>query len=62
MFEPDRLYRPSELGQIATVAKLSQWRHYDRGPAYQKLGPLVRYRGRDLNDWLDKNRVVPAGS
>lgn len=66
MFEPDRVYRPSEVAEklpgVVTKAKLSQWRHYDRGPAYHKLGPLVVYRGSDLNDWLNANRVEPVKS
>lgn len=38
---------------------LEQWRHQGRGPAYSKSGRTVLYRRRDLDAWVDANRVEP---
>ena len=59
-YDPDRLYRPAELAQIGNPQKLNQWRFYGRGPAYIKLGQQVVYSGKDLNDFLERSRVVPT--
>jgi predicted DNA-binding transcriptional regulator AlpA len=40
---------------------LAMWRTQGRGPAYVKLGQLVRYRRSDVEIWL-KSRVVRGGS
>jgi hypothetical protein len=35
-----------------SLAALRKWRVLNRGPQYLKIGPLVRYRQSDLDDWL----------
>jgi len=40
---------------------LNLWRVEDRGPAYLRLGRLVRYRQADLDAWLEARRVEPGG-
>ena len=35
---------------------LVSWRHLKRGPAYIRLGRLVRYRVKDLQDFVQKGR------
>ena len=36
---------------------LAAWRAQGRGPIFLKVGPRkVRYRVRDIDDWLDRNR------
>lgn len=35
-----------------TVAACRKWRFQKRGPAYLKLGNLVRYRPEDVDQWL----------
>jgi predicted DNA-binding transcriptional regulator AlpA len=32
---------------------LADWRHRGKGPAYVKLGQLVRYRRSDVDSWLN---------
>lgn len=32
---------------------LADWRHRGKGPAYVKLGQLVRYRRSDVESWLN---------
>jgi hypothetical protein len=35
-----------------SVASLRRWRLLKRGPAFLKVGSLVRYRPEDLEEWL----------
>jgi len=39
---------------------LESWRHRGRGPAYIKLGRLVRYRSADIELWLDRSAIRPS--
>ena len=61
-FDPDRFYRPDELGEIAPKTTLAQWRYYGRGPRYHKFGALVAYSGKKLNEWIAEQEVVPTDS
>lgn len=45
-----------------SVALLRKWRLFGEGPAYLKLGRLVRYRPEDLTAFLDSHRVVTGGA
>ena len=38
---------------------LQQWRFLGRGPRYVKAGRCVRYRVRDIEDFLDQGQVLP---
>ena len=60
MFDPSRLYFLHELGEIAPTSTLSKWRHYGVGPAYVKLGGRVRYKGDELNRWIEERSVYTA--
>lgn len=62
LFEQNRNYVLSdpELEIIGDRDKLAQWRHKGIGPAFYKLGRKVIYRGADLNDWAEANRVEPS--
>jgi Helix-turn-helix domain len=44
-----------------TVSALRKWRLLGRGPAYCKVGRLVRYAEGDLQEFLTASRVQPAG-
>jgi predicted DNA-binding transcriptional regulator AlpA len=35
-----------------SLACLRRWRLLGEGPQYVKLGPMVRYRSKDIEDWL----------
>jgi hypothetical protein len=39
---------------------MRKWRLLGRGPAYAKIGRLVRYREADLNAYLEANRIQPG--
>jgi hypothetical protein len=43
-----------------SVAALRKWRLYGVGPAYVKVGRLVRYAEADLTAYVDANRVEPV--
>ena len=45
-----------------TEAALALWRKERRGPAYLRLGRLIRYREVDLLSWIESSRVEPARS
>lgn len=34
---------------------LQRWRQEGTGPAFLKIGRLIRYRQRDLDDFLDRS-------
>lgn len=44
-----------------SVALLRKWRLFGEGPAYCKIGRLVRYRQEDLSAFLDSHRVETGG-
>ena len=62
IFEDGRVYDDTdvELDLIAKRTQRAQWRHKMVGPAWIKCGRRVKYLGRDLNDYLDQNRVCPG--
>jgi hypothetical protein len=45
-----------------SVAALRKWRVLGKGPAFCRVGRLVRYSETDLAAYLDANRVQPAGA
>jgi excisionase family DNA binding protein len=50
-----RLMTPEEVSDYLTVplGTLANWRYQGRGPAFVRLGKHVRYRARDLTDWIE---------
>jgi predicted DNA-binding transcriptional regulator AlpA len=47
----------SEKLQVS-LACLRRWRLLGEGPQYVKMGPMVRYRPKDIEDWL---ATLPTG-
>jgi hypothetical protein len=45
-----------------SVAALRKWRLLGKGPAYCKVGRLVRYAAGDLQAYLEAHRVQPVGA
>jgi predicted DNA-binding transcriptional regulator AlpA len=43
------------------VASLRNWRCQARGPSYVKMGRSVRYRLKDVLEWIESHRVKPRG-
>jgi hypothetical protein len=59
----DQLFDEREAAKIlsCSVAVLRKWRLLGKGPAFCKVGRLVRYSEADLAAFLDANRVDPTG-
>ena len=43
-----------------SVRTLQGWRRLNKGPRYYKVSTLVRYRIKDLEDYLAKHVVEPC--
>ena len=43
-----------------TVSAMRKWRLLGRGPAYCRIGRLIRYNETDLIAFMDANRVQPT--
>ena len=56
-FEP--LWNDRETGHFirASTAALQKWRREGKGPAYIRVGNLIRYRRPDVESWLAARRV-----
>ena len=57
MHANDRMMDAHEAGEYLNVkpATLGQWRYSGRGPKYSKLNGLIRYKLKDLMDYIRKN-------
>jgi predicted DNA-binding transcriptional regulator AlpA len=58
-----RLLTPKQAAEFLSVPEgtLAQWRSQSRGPVFVKLeGRLVRYRARDLENYIAGRVVEPA--
>jgi len=57
----ERYVNDIEAAKILAVSPqtLRNYRHLGRGPAYSKRGRMVRYRVRDLLDFMAAGRVDP---
>lgn len=63
-FFPGEYYSTEDVVSKGIAAKqtLAKWRHEKKGPAYVKSGSRVLYSGKDLIDWLDRQRVEPGAA
>ena len=54
----DRLLTPRETAAYlgSSVSALSQYRALGIGPAYFKIGKMVRYPLSEVNKWLEQKR------
>lgn len=59
----ERLFNEQATAEFLglTLASLRKWRWERKGPAYVKVGRLVRYRKADLEAWLDQQTVRTEG-
>lgn len=55
----EQLYTPAQVSEAlgVSVKTLEKWRWGRRNLPYIKLGAAVRYRGSDLEAWLDGHTV-----
>lgn len=59
IFENTRLYDDAdeELEVIASRQKRAQWRHKLVGPKFLRFGRRIKYRGSDLNAYVEESLV-----
>jgi hypothetical protein len=50
--------RAAEYCGDCSTSYLEKLRVKGGGPAYRKIGRLVRYRPADLDDWIEKGRRI----
>ena len=64
IFADNKMYSPEhpDLRIFGSKDKLAQWRHFGRGPAFYKIEKRIRYRGSDLNAYLNAQRVAPGAN
>jgi hypothetical protein len=66
IINPDLFYTDNEVAKVLSlnVQTLRNWRWKNQGPAFVKMGQarrsIVRYKGKDLLDYMEKNRVTPG--
>jgi predicted DNA-binding transcriptional regulator AlpA len=60
--EPKAVMTEEELSREwdLSTSTLRQWRASGQGPAYVKMGRLVRYLRADVEVWIDAHRQVSA--
>jgi predicted DNA-binding transcriptional regulator AlpA len=58
----DELINPHAAARLLSVSVqlMAKMRFDGKGPAYFKIGRAVRYRRRDLEQWLFEIRVDPV--
>ena len=57
------LWTPEQTARflgLANLRSLNAWRLRRQGPAYIKVGRLVRYRPANVHEWLTKQTVGAA--
>lgn len=63
MIEQENTLTPQRAAKYLGIseAALRLWRSQGQGPRYFRAGQkLVRYRIRDLNDWIESRLSAPA--
>lgn len=45
-------------GYLPSSSTAKEWRAAAKGPAYCRIGRLVRYRRADLEEWAARHRVL----
>ena len=57
-----QLLTPEELAELirVRVGTLAAWRNRRQGPAYVRVGDLIRYPADAVEAWVSKTRVQAA--
>jgi excisionase family DNA binding protein len=58
----DDILTPHELAALvhASPRTIIRWRSEGTGPTYVRAGRRVLYRRRDVVEWLERHKTVPA--
>ncbi len=56
--DPDQLLDETQTADLIcqSVRTLQKWRVAGYGPEFFKIGRSVRYRRREVNDWIESRR------
>lgn len=62
--DPDALLTEAQAGSFLnlSVRTLQAWRLRGGGPCYVKCGRAVRYRRRNLVEWMDANTTTSTSA
>lgn len=57
-----RLYRTPEAAEILgnEISTLEHWRCMGKGPKFLRMGRSIKYRGSDLQDFIDSFEVMQS--
>jgi len=60
MSQPTLFLSTPQAAELLGISRktLEKWRLVGGGPAFRKVGRLVRYTSDDLQNWLDSRRRV----
>lgn len=58
---PKRLVKSREAAAILGISEsgLAKWRMEGKGPRYYKIGKLISYSVRDLEEFMERSIVEP---
>jgi predicted DNA-binding transcriptional regulator AlpA len=56
----ERLLSPAEVEEMYNIptTTLEKWRSLKMGPPYHKLGKHIRYKPKDVEQWIESKRVL----
>ena len=62
--DPDALFKEPQAASFLAVSErtLQSWRLRGGGPVFIRAGRAIRYRRRDLLDWIEANAATSTSS
>ena len=56
----DKLLSPDDVQELYNipVTTLEKWRSLKVGPPYHKLGKHIRYKPKDVEQWIETKKVI----
>ncbi|MDR1242217.1 MAG: helix-turn-helix domain-containing protein [Deltaproteobacteria bacterium] len=56
----EKLLSPVEVEEMYNIptTTLEKWRSLKMGPSYHKLGKHIRYKPKDVEQWIESKRVL----
>lgn len=58
VYDPDQMLTENQVADLIcqSVRTIQKWRVIGFGPAFFKIGRSVRYRRRDVSQWIESRR------
>ena len=62
--ETEPLWMEAQAAKQLNVSArtLQNWRTKEIGPSFVRAGRMIRYRPRDLLDWIEANTICPTAA